>query len=473
MTQWEKADDPELPTFAVANGQRKALIAKLRDGDKAEQRLADHLAKCRKHNSCNMLECPTCQRRKMLPKWRVPASLVKSMIGTKAPQTIYLDAIEVVGKRRPLNEEKVSVLVASMDQIGQQTPITVRREKKKVILVSGWHRLAAAKRLGWETIMVVEFCGGKIDARLWQLMENLCRAELTVVQYAEHIEELRTLIWIKGKGGQVAPPGGLQPKEAGIKKTAKALGVTREDVRRSKAIAGIPQKVKAAAIAANLDDNQRALLQIAREPTAGAQLQLIEEMIVRLRAERAGQATAAEEEVAGKIAALEADLAKDKGMREKLKAKVVTTRQRLRDLKDAPPEDEDDFVASPSTAAFQDQDVLAEVLVAAPSLNVENLVEQHAAAVEQLQQRIAQLEEQLASVPQTATLAEATSPPVADDLGILPFLDRHDTEAAFDDIRAAWNAAVQCRTAWSKTPEAARTRFAVECLGFPASLMYR
>ena len=48
-------------------------------------------------------------------------------------------------------------------------------------------------------------------------------------------------------GGAGCTPGGEQPKDVGINKAAKALGFTKEEIRRSKAIAGISAKAKEAA----------------------------------------------------------------------------------------------------------------------------------------------------------------------------------------------------------------------------------
>lgn len=302
MTQWQEDDEPELPTFTAAKQERNKLIAELREGDAGDRRLAKALMQCRRGNRCHLIACPVCERRKALPRWGVPAALTKSINGMKAPREIYIKGIEV-GKRRPLNEEKVRALAASMDQIGQQMPITVRMQKKKVILVSGLQRIEAAKRLGWDGILCVELCGDKTDARLWQLMENLYRAELTVLERAEHIDELRTLVQTKIKGGQFTPPGGRQPKDAGIKKTAKVLGLTREEVRRAKAIAGISSKAKKAAKSAKLDNSQRALLEIAKQLTPKAQLRAVKEIVERKRAERALRASAAKQKATAEIAA--------------------------------------------------------------------------------------------------------------------------------------------------------------------------
>ena len=97
-----------------------------------------------------------------------------------------------------------------MDAIGLQTPITVRMQGKTVVLVSGLHRLAAAKLLGWDAILCVELSGDKIDARLWEIAENLYRAELTVLQRAEYTDELRTLVIQKAQLNEDTPVGGRQ-----------------------------------------------------------------------------------------------------------------------------------------------------------------------------------------------------------------------------------------------------------------------
>jgi ParB-like chromosome segregation protein Spo0J len=446
MTQIQNDDEPDsdLPTFAAAKQEQKALIAQLREGDAGDRRVAKALTQCREGNRCNLIACPVCERRKALPRWGVPAALVKSINGMKASREIYIKGIEIVGKRRPLNEEKVRALAASMDLLGQLMPITVRRQKKKVFLVCGLQRIEAAKRLGWDGIVCVELCGDKTDARLCQLMENLYRAELMVLERAEHIDELRTLVQTKIKGGQFTPPGGRQPKDAGIKKTAKVLGLTREEVRRAKAIAGISSKAKKAAKSAKLDNSQRALLEIAKQLTPKAQLRAVKEIVERKRAERALRASAAKQKATAEIAALKAGLAKDKRTRESLGAKIADNRQRLRELKDAPAADYGDIaitVTSPLTAPSQDQDESA----TDPPLDVELLMERHAAEVEDFQNRIRQLEEELSTTRQTAPspLVDAASPATdVGDLPIPPFLERRALSEAeqrqADDLERVW-----------------------------------
>jgi ParB-like chromosome segregation protein Spo0J len=93
-------------------------------------------------------------------------------------ERIAVEDVEVIGKHREVDPEKVKSLAASMAKFRLRTPITVRRIKKGLgttafALVAGSHRLAAAKTLGWKHIDVFVVEGTKTDARIWQLMENL------------------------------------------------------------------------------------------------------------------------------------------------------------------------------------------------------------------------------------------------------------------------------------------------------------
>ncbi|ACI98702.1 hypothetical protein [Rhodospirillum centenum] len=82
-------------------------------------------------------------------------------------------------------------------------------------------------------------------ARLWEIAENLHRAELTVQERAEHIAE-----WVRltaDKGAQVAPPGGRQPHDKGIKAAVRELGIDRTEAQRAVKIAAISDEAKQAA----------------------------------------------------------------------------------------------------------------------------------------------------------------------------------------------------------------------------------
>ena len=62
--------------------------------------------------------------------------------------------IYVPVKRRPMiKPEVVREIAESMLAIGQQSPILVRRDGDRFVLVEGLHRLEACKALGEETIV--------------------------------------------------------------------------------------------------------------------------------------------------------------------------------------------------------------------------------------------------------------------------------------------------------------------------------
>jgi ParB family transcriptional regulator, chromosome partitioning protein len=187
--------------------------------------------------------------------------------------------IKVSGTRRSVDNDKVRVLAESIKKIDLRTPISVRkRNNGDIVLVTGLHRLEAAKLLGWKEIDCVVMKGGKIQRQLWTIAENLHRSDLTTLQRAEQVEKWKRLVKKLGGDGQAAQPGGHQRTDKGISGTAKKLGITREKVRRSEAIAKISPKAKAAAKKAGLDRIQDSLLKVAKENTAEAQVAKVKEL---------------------------------------------------------------------------------------------------------------------------------------------------------------------------------------------------
>jgi len=76
-------------------------------------------------------------------------------------EAIPIAAIYVpVARRKTLEPAKVATIAESMLKDGQQTPILVRADGARFVLVEGLHRLEAAKALGESTIL-----GFRVDAR--------------------------------------------------------------------------------------------------------------------------------------------------------------------------------------------------------------------------------------------------------------------------------------------------------------------
>jgi sulfiredoxin len=65
-----------------------------------------------------------------------------------------------VKRRATLEQKRVDDIAASMLEAGQQTPILVRPDGARFVLVEGLHRLEAARALGETTIV-----GYRVDAR--------------------------------------------------------------------------------------------------------------------------------------------------------------------------------------------------------------------------------------------------------------------------------------------------------------------
>jgi ParB-like chromosome segregation protein Spo0J len=68
-------------------------------------------------------------------------------------ETFTIASIYVPGKRRAtLDPAKAQEIAASIMQVGLQTPILVRQDGTRFVLVEGLHRLEACKQLGEDTI---------------------------------------------------------------------------------------------------------------------------------------------------------------------------------------------------------------------------------------------------------------------------------------------------------------------------------
>ncbi len=212
--------------------------------------------------------------------------------------TLFPEDIVVRDRLRGLNRKAVDQLKESIKRLGGiKTPLSVRflSEEEGWQLVAGRHRLQAAIELEMHDVPVREETGTEIDARMWEIAENLHRAELTVLERSEHIAE-----WIRlcdepdRQMVQVAPSvlsdgrgAGPQHQERGLRAAARELGVEHTGALRAVAIGELPEEVKAEAKALHLDDNQSALLDAAKAPTPAAQVAKLRERAERKAAPRA------------------------------------------------------------------------------------------------------------------------------------------------------------------------------------------
>jgi ParB family chromosome partitioning protein len=170
---------------------------------------------------------------------------------------------------RRIRDEQVQALVLSIREIGLQSPISLRAvpceegvptphcyNGNTYHLVAGEHRLAACKVLGWKEIPAFILAADDTVCRLWEIDENLVRADLTELERAEHLRERK--FWYEklhpetkhggdhgnqhtgGKPRQDPNSGSCQSQPSFIDDTAQKTGMSRaavaQAVHRAKAI---------------------------------------------------------------------------------------------------------------------------------------------------------------------------------------------------------------------------------------------
>ena len=185
-------------------------------------------------------------------------------------------------------------LVKSIRLIGLQSAPTVVDRDGRYMLVSGRHRIEAMRVIGRDPIPVRIVDFNDVEARLWTISENLHRNELNAIERAEQITEFAKL---SEEMRQATPPAvetqpapieaakvahpGKRYEQRGNSLAARDLGLSRDEVRRARAIAALPDDTKAKAADPGLDRNQSALLRAAKAPTPQAQISTLEQRAVR------------------------------------------------------------------------------------------------------------------------------------------------------------------------------------------------
>ena len=95
---------------------------------------------------------------------------------------VEIDKIRVREGRRSLRG--ISELANSMERVGLLNPITLTEQ---LTLIAGFHRIEAAKQLGWTAIDANIKSLTELEAELAEIDENLVRNELTALERAEEL----------------------------------------------------------------------------------------------------------------------------------------------------------------------------------------------------------------------------------------------------------------------------------------------
>ena len=163
-------------------------------------------------------------------------------------------------------------------KIGLRTPPTVMVISEgplKARIVTGVHRIRALRMLNVAEVGCLTLTS-ELEARLWNCSENLDRAELSAQERAE-----ATASWLadvaKMIPAQVAQVSGGRGNRGGVSEIARAAGIERTGAARATAIAAIAPQAKLTR-ALQLDDNQQALLEIARADGPDEQVRKAKEL---------------------------------------------------------------------------------------------------------------------------------------------------------------------------------------------------
>jgi ParB-like chromosome segregation protein Spo0J len=210
---------------------------------------------------------------------------------------LRIDEIDLSHTIRPYNAAVVGELARSIRAIGLQTPLTCVIRDGRHILVAGRNRLEALRLVGAEQapVRIVDF--NDVEAQLWQLSENLHRAELTKLQYDQQVVQYAEILKAKLAGEAAAQP--LQaPKVEPMRQTvaqygepvadkvsnrfvARELNIPEQTVRRAYQTAALSPEAQEVAVETGLDDNRTALLEASKERTPEAQTATIRRLAER------------------------------------------------------------------------------------------------------------------------------------------------------------------------------------------------
>ena len=161
------------------------------------------------------------------------------MSDARTIESVRLEDIKSGQTSRLINKSLVEVLVESFQVIGQLHPISLRRTATGALeLVAGRHRLEAMKALGRETIPA-DFMDADTDRMaLWEIDENLQRAELTQAERAMALARRKDIYerlhpeTRAGMAGGLARQGTATDKLAFADSAASILGVAPRTIQR-------------------------------------------------------------------------------------------------------------------------------------------------------------------------------------------------------------------------------------------------
>lgn len=173
---------------------------------------------------------------------------------------------------RPVNQDYVAALAASMAEIGLIEPIVVRstpnasRGRTPYTLVDGAHRLEAARSLGWAEI---EAAATTAPAAAAEIHANLIRNDLSVLERADCVLALRALFEaehgpIRRGGDQTEERDTVSLWSAELGRIAERLGMSARSLQRWQKLRTINARLRRLLHGSAVADELGTLLALAR-----------------------------------------------------------------------------------------------------------------------------------------------------------------------------------------------------------------
>ncbi len=142
---------------------------------------------------------------------------------------VAIGEIDLSHTIRPYNASVVAELAQSIRAIGLQTPLTcIVRDGRCILVVRPEPARGAARHRGEQApVRIVDF--DDVDAQLWQLSENLHRAELTKLEYDKQVVRYAELLKVKLAEETDSPTLASSAGRVRLRQTARTVGAVSAD----------------------------------------------------------------------------------------------------------------------------------------------------------------------------------------------------------------------------------------------------
>ena len=179
---------------------------------------------------------------------------------------IPINKIKVINRMRKIDDNNVSGLMTSIEELDLLHPIQVAKQGEEYILLSGNHRREAFVRLGREDIPAVVREDDALVNQLVEIEENIVSKKNNAIEEAVAIVRREEILIELGKKAVV---GSNQYTDDLITNTelAKQLGISRRVYSYKKQVANLDKKVQELLKETRFADNMMDMVKLSKQTT--------------------------------------------------------------------------------------------------------------------------------------------------------------------------------------------------------------